>query len=150
MKTIHRIIVSALIISKDAKLLMGMKDPSKGGVYPDAWHIPGGGIEAGEDEVTALQREVMEEVGIDITAEKVTLIDTEGTGESEKTLATGETVLCQMSFHVYRVDLAKAATEYRLKLNDDLVKTEWVETSYLSKYKLTPPSVRTFTLLGWL
>ena len=33
MRTIHRTIVSALIFSKDGKLLMGMKDPKDGGVY---------------------------------------------------------------------------------------------------------------------
>jgi hypothetical protein len=42
MREIERTIVSALIFSQDGKLLMGKKDPAKGGVYPDCWHIPGG------------------------------------------------------------------------------------------------------------
>jgi 8-oxo-dGTP pyrophosphatase MutT (NUDIX family) len=27
---------------------MGQKDPNKGGVYSDYWHIPGGGVDNGE------------------------------------------------------------------------------------------------------
>ena len=45
MREIERTIVSGLVFSKDGKLLMGLKDPAKGGVYPDVWHIPGGGID---------------------------------------------------------------------------------------------------------
>lgn len=41
MREIERQIVSALIFSKDGKLFQGMKDPNKGGVYSDCWHIPG-------------------------------------------------------------------------------------------------------------
>jgi 8-oxo-dGTP pyrophosphatase MutT (NUDIX family) len=66
MRTIHRTIVSALIFSKDGKLLMGMKDPKNGGVYADCWHIPGGGVDEGETKEQALRREMLEEVGIDI------------------------------------------------------------------------------------
>lgn len=48
MRKINRIIVAALIFSKDGKLLMGTKDPRRGGVYSDCWHLPGGGVEEGE------------------------------------------------------------------------------------------------------
>lgn len=129
---------------------MGMKDPSKGGVYSDSWHIPGGGIDDGESEEAALKRELIEEVGIDISNQKVQLLDRNGHGTSEKTLSTGETVLCEMSFHVYRVDLDTSAKKVRTKLNDDLVKIEWVSTGSLREYKLTPPSEKLFARLGWL
>ncbi len=150
MRKIHRTIVAALIISKDGKLLMGMKDPKKGGVYSDCWHIPGGGIEDREDELTALKRELIEEVGINISEQKVQLVDYAGSGESEKTLSDGEKVLCEMSFHVYRVDLNELANQIKIKLNDDLVKTEWTDLSKLKDFKLTPPSIKLFTRLGWL
>lgn len=150
MRTIYRTIVSALIFSKDGKLLMGMKDPAKGGVYSDCWHIPGGGIDEGEDELVALQRELMEEVGIDITGQKVILIDSSGSGQSEKTLAGGEKVICEMSFHVYRIDLNQSVDKIQVMLNDDLVRIEWIDLSDLLKYKLTPPSRKLFTKLRWL
>lgn len=150
MRTIHRDIASALIFSKDGKLLMGMKDPSGGGVYADCWHIPGGGVDAGETNERALHREVLEEVGIDITNCKVALADDQGSGETEKTIKdTGEKVLCKMKFYVYRVDIDQNAAVIELKPNDDLVKLEWVDLSDLDNYKLTPPSLTLFKRLGY-
>ncbi|MBT6335075.1 MAG: NUDIX hydrolase, partial [Candidatus Magasanikbacteria bacterium] len=64
MRSISRDIVSAIIISKDNKIFLGRKDPSKGGVYKDCWHLPGGGIEKGETDEDALIREIQEETGI--------------------------------------------------------------------------------------
>lgn len=150
MRIIHRTIVSVLIFSKDNKLLMGMKDPHKGGVYADCWHIPGGGIDEDKDELVALRRELIEEVGIDIHGQKIELVDDKGSGVSEKVLADGEKVSCEMSFHVYRVDLDRKADEMKISLDDDLVKTEWVELEKLTEYNLTPPSTKLFKKLGWL
>lgn len=150
MRTIHRTIVSALIVSNDDKLLMGMKDQAKGGVYADCWHIPGGGIDEGEDEISALKRELVEEVGLNITNQKISIVSDDGKGDSEKTLSDGEKVHCEMSFHVYRVDLDQDSIAVQVELSDDLVKTEWVNLDRLANYKLTPPSIQLFTKLGWL
>jgi len=150
MRTIHRAIVSALLISKDGKLLMGMKDPASGGVYADAWHIPGGGINDGESKLAALRREVREETGIDITAAQVALADDTGSGQAVKTLESGETVLCDMTFNVFRVDLTAQAADIALQPADDLVRLEWVELSKLGARKLTPPSANLFARLGWV
>src|SRR5580700_9463476 len=116
MRTIHRTIVSALIFSKDGKLLMGMKDPNGGGVYADCWHIPGGGVDEGETQEQALQRELFEEVGINTDDCKVVLADDMGTGESKKTLKeTNEEVLCKMQFNVYQVDVPELADDIKVK-----------------------------------
>ena len=149
MKKINRNIASALIISKDGRLLMGMKDPSGGGVYSDCWHIPGGGIEEGEDKIQALIREVREEVGINIANSKIALVDDKGSGVSKK-IKNGEEVECHMSFLVYRVDISANFGEIKITLSDDLKKFEWVSLDKLSNYKLTPPSITLFTRLGWL
>jgi 8-oxo-dGTP pyrophosphatase MutT (NUDIX family) len=151
MRSIQRDIVSALIFSKDGKLLMGMKDPHGGGVYADCWHIPGGGIDEGEDKLTALRREVREEVGIDIGSAAVNLVDDQGSGQSEKILKdTGEKVLCKMIFNVYRVDLPQLAANVKLGPHDDLVKLAWVSPRSLVGYKLTPPSILLFKRPGFL
>lgn len=84
MRKIKRDIVAALIFSKDNKLFQGMKDPEHGGVYSDCWHIPGGGIDEGEDKEKALIREIKEETGIDISNYIIELIDDKGMGESIK------------------------------------------------------------------
>lgn len=151
MRTIHRDIVAALIFSKDGKLFQGMKDPRGGGVYSNCWHIPGGGIDDAEDQIEALIREIREETGINVSPESLELIDDKGTGESEKILkATGEKVLCQMKFNVYKTTLDQNAEEVLVSLDDDLIKYQWSDLSELKNLKLTPPSVELFTRLGYL
>lgn len=152
MRTINREIVSALIFSKDGKLFQGMKAEKKGGVYSDSWHIPGGGIDEGEDKITALIREIKEETGIDISPYKIELVDDIGKGESEKTLKdTGEKVMCKMNFNVYKVVINdKNSNEIKVELNDDLVKYQWFDLRDLKDIKLTPPSIELFKRLGYL
>ncbi len=151
MRTIHREIVSALIFSQDGKLFQGMKNPKDGGVYADCWHIPGGGIDDGEDKLTALVREIKEETGITVPLDKIELVDDQGRGESEKVLKnTGERVLCKMKFNVYKITLDQNATDIRVNLEDDLVSYQWIDLVELKNVKLTPPSVILFQRLGYL
>ncbi len=139
------------IVSKDGKILFGKKDPKKGGVYADCWHLPGGGIEVGESETAALAREMREEVGIDIANASVTLLDDKGTGTSNRTLKeTGETVLCEMTFKVYRIELDKNANDIAARVGDDIAETIWLEPKQLKDYNLTPPSVELFTRLAYI
>lgn len=152
MKEIYRDIVSALLFSRDGKLFQGMKDSSKGGVYVDCWHIPGGGVEAGEDKTSALVREVKEETGVDVTPYAIALIDDKGEGESEKVLKeTGGRVLCKMKFYVYKIVIGdKNANEIKIQLSDDLVSYCWTDLSDLKNMKITPPSADLFKRLGYL
>lgn len=151
MRTITRDIVCALIFSKDGKLFMGRKDPHGGGVYSDCWHIPGGGIESGESKIDALLREVKEETGIVIDRKQISFVDDRGEGTAEKTLKeTGEHVIVQMHFFVYRIDLPSVSEKVSVSLNDDLVSSQWFETAALSTLQLTPPSVELFEKLGFL
>lgn len=152
MRKIKREIVSALLISKDNKLLMGKKDPKKGGVYPDCWHIPGGGINDGENLIEALKREVIEEVGIDISDYDIVLIDNTGRGKSKKTLKdNNEKVICEMIFNVYEVKINdKIAADIKVRLDDDLVEYKWFTKEEIQSVKLTPPSVILFSKLGMI
>jgi 8-oxo-dGTP diphosphatase len=152
MRTIFRPIVSGLIFSRDGKLLLGKKDPKKGGVYADLWHLPGGGVDQDEDLLTALKREIQEEVGIDISPYQISLVDDLGTGSTEKILKdTGEKVLCDMKFNVYKIDIVdKNATDISVKLNDDLIQYLWATNEELGKMPLVPASVSLFKRLGIL
>ncbi|MDD4937858.1 MAG: NUDIX hydrolase [Candidatus Shapirobacteria bacterium] len=150
MRTINRVIVSALIFSKDSKLFMGQKDTNKGGVYSDCWHIPGGGVDEGETKETALIREIKEETGIDISSLEIKLVDNQGKGTSEKTLSTGEKVICEMEFNVYKIQLPQNSKDVKIILSDDLVEYDWFDLSDLQNQKLTPPSINLFRKLGYM
>ena len=151
MRTIHRDIVTVLVFSKDGKLLQGKKDSTKGGVYSDCWHPPGGGIDEGEDRVAAARREVFEETGVDITSYPLEFIEN-ATGESEKVLKdTGEKVLCKMKFNLYKVVIDnKNADEIVTKPGDDLAELQWFTLPELKTIKLPPPSAEAFTRFGWI
>lgn len=151
MRTIHRDIVSATIFSKDGKLFQARKNQSGGGVYIDCWHIPGGGIDEGEDKLSAIVREIKEETSLDISSYSLELIDDLGTGTSEKTLKdTGEHVLCEMKFYIYKVTLDTTAAETPITLSEELEEYRWTDLSELKDLKLTPPSVNLFDRLGWI
>lgn len=151
MREINRDIVSAIIVSKEGKIFFGKKDPIKGGVYSDCWHIPGGGIDDGEDKIEALKREVLEETGIKIATQNVKLLDDEDTGQSEKVLKdTGEKVLCNMKFNVYIVNINQNSEDIDIKLKDDLVKYSWFTREDLKGIKLTPPGEKLYRKIGWI
>jgi len=149
MKKKKRAIVSAVLISKDNKILLGKV--REGGVYPDCWHIPGGGVDGDETKHQALIREIKEEVGIDIDNIKQVLLSDYDTGVAEKIdKSDGEKYLIEMAFNTYKVVLPFEAEKISVSLDDDLKEYKWVEMKDLGNYKHTPPSEKLFTSLGWL
>ncbi len=55
-----RISVLALFVDRNEVLLLHQMTPPE----PDCWDLPGGGLDPAEDLLTGLQREVLEETGI--------------------------------------------------------------------------------------
>ena len=148
LREIEREIVSALIFSKEGRLLMGRKDPKKGGVWTDRWHIPGGGVDEGESLDQALHREIEEEVGIDITPYEVDPLPEKGSGTTEKTLKSGERVLCHMNFNYFKVIVDKNSDEIRIKLSDDLIETRWFSREELLTVQQVPGGREFFQKIG--
>ena len=149
LREINRDIASVVILSGDNKLLMGRKDPAKGGVYPDVWHIPGGGVDEGETLIDAVKREALEEVGIELEDVILTPLPA-GRGESPKTLASGEKVWCNMMFNRFKVRLAQNADDIRIKPGDDLVELRWFTKDELAKIELVPGGREFFIEAGYI
>jgi 8-oxo-dGTP pyrophosphatase MutT (NUDIX family) len=127
-------------VSSDGKVLFGRKDPNRGGVYLDCWHVPGGGIDAGETREQALVREVLEETGLDIENAWIVLIDDTGRGESTKQRPGQPDVLVKMTFAVYKVVLPVASSTVRLLPSDDLINLKWFKADEIQGLRLTPPA----------
>ena len=66
---VHHVVTGALV--RDGRVLLGHRSPDRRW-YPDVWDLPGGHVEDGEDELTALRRELREELAVEAT-----LIDAE-------------------------------------------------------------------------
>ena len=137
MRTIKRDIAGALLFSNDEHVLIGKN--VKGGVYEDLWVIPGGGIDNNESKEEAAKREILEEVGIDISKAKAEPIALIQTGTTEKTLRdTGERVLVDMTFYNFKVTIDLPAQDIPIKLEDDFGHAEWVPIQKLAERTYSP------------
>ena len=137
LRQINRTIASVIIISADDQILMGRKS-SKGDVYPNAWHIPGGGVEEKESLEQAAKREALEEVGIDLKNTSLKLLPFIGHGESPKTLKTGEQVWVNMTFHRFEARLERVAELVQTRPSDDLIQLRWFTKEELGKIEHVP------------
>lgn len=149
MKQKDRVIVSAILLTTDNKILLGRM--RKGGVYDDCWHIPGGGVEQNETHLDALKRELLEEVGIDISQENCELVYDNDSDKAVKVdKDTGEEFLVTMHFNVYLVKLEEDSNEVNVVLSDDITGFTWADVADLKNYKLPSPSMRLFKKIGRL
>lgn len=77
-----RVSARGVIIYRDSVYLMFRRKKKKDGSFKEYFVVPGGGIEAGEDEITALKREMEEELCIDVK-----VLDKIGVDEKDETIA---------------------------------------------------------------
>ena len=67
---IGRWVAAALLVTADGRYLMQLRDDIPNIWYPGHWGLFGGAVDAGEDEIAALRRELREELELELqTAE---------------------------------------------------------------------------------
>jgi 8-oxo-dGTP pyrophosphatase MutT (NUDIX family) len=59
--------VAALLVLEDGRYIMQLRDDMPNIWYPGHWGLFGGGVDDGEDELTALHRELREELELEMT-----------------------------------------------------------------------------------
>lgn len=136
MRTIERNIVGVFITSADGKVLLGYN--RKGGVYQGQLVVPGGGVDKDEELEAAARREILEEVGIDLSGVLLELIAEPAYGESPKTLPGGEQVLVKMTFYNYQATMPFLAEEITLRFDDDFETAHWYDPQKLSGQNIGP------------
>ncbi|MBI4170412.1 MAG: NUDIX domain-containing protein [Candidatus Aenigmarchaeota archaeon] len=133
-----RLIVS-VVIKKGGKILLGRK-PDGRGPYPNTWHLPGGGLEIGEETAEdAVAREIKEETGLDV--ENITKVAFDTDIEHDKN--NEETYYIFLQFVC---DLKGG----KLKAGDDMKSFQWVDVKDIKKYKLNKPTQTLFKKLGYI
>lgn len=150
---INRIIAAVIIITSDNGIVMGRKDPKGGGVYPDAWHIPGGGVKEGETLREAALREAHEEVvGLDTDIAEITQLRVGGGGETVKTLKDGTRVWCKMHFNHFEIRVPLSATDLQeqIKPGDDLVELKIFMPDELIDVQQIPGGRELFMRMGYI
>ena len=135
-----RIIVVAVIQNSAGEYLI-CKKPSRRGVFPGQWAIPGGGIEPGERMLDALRREVREEVGLEIQAIQPLFFKD---GEYPKLYPDGSRQDVYMIFLLFS---CRAESE-AVRLGEEFEEFAWVKDSDLGGYDLNEQTRDTFGRLG--
>jgi 8-oxo-dGTP pyrophosphatase MutT (NUDIX family) len=59
--------VAALLVLEDGRYIVQLRDDIPNIWYPGHWGLFGGGVDAGEDELAALRRELREELELEVT-----------------------------------------------------------------------------------
>jgi nucleoside triphosphatase len=135
-----RLIVVGVVKNARDEILI-CKMPADRGVFPGQWGLPGGGIEAGETAENALRRELLEEVGLEVS-EIQALFFTDGS--YTKTFPDETRQEIYMVFLLY----ACRAASSPVRLNPEFEEYRWVKAQELQNYDLNLETQKTFLRMG--
>ncbi len=136
----HRTIVVGLVWNQNNELLL-CKMPVNRGVFPDQWGLPGGGIEPNEKMTDALQRELREELGVEIKNFKPAFFKD---GQYVKSFTDGskrEVYMIFLLFHCKVVD-------EKIILNDEFSEYKWVQENEINDFEVNTETADTLAKIG--
>ena len=130
-----RVGVGAIVIEKDRVLLVCRGIPPSRGL----WAIPGGSVEIGETLKEAAEREILEETGIRIEAERpVYTFDFIEKDEEGK-----------IRFHYVIVDLWARYLGGEVKAADDAADAKWLAWKEIQNLPVSPNTLRVLRHIGF-
>lgn len=135
-----RIITVGLIWNDHDQLLLCKMKPDRG-VFPGQWGLPGGGIEPGERMEQALQRELREELGIEVSSIRPAFFKD---GLYEKLLPDGHAQPVYMIFLLFHGRLAGGTIE----LNEEFSEYRWVSQADLPRLDLNVETADSLRRMG--
>ena len=117
--------VVACVLLNNKRVLVSSRSQKK--IYSDFWEFPGGKLEINEKDIEALQREMMEELSINISQQKTSLFD--------HYLYSFNNFIIDIKFFV----CFKWIGEITPLENQDL---KWIDLSEIKKMKFLPSNKR--------
>lgn len=130
-----RVGVGAIVIEKDRVLLVCRGIPPSRGL----WAIPGGGVEIGETLKDAAEREILEETGIRIEADRPVysfdFIERDDEGE--------------IRFHYVIVDFMARYLGGEVKAADDAADAKWLTWKEIQALPVSPNTLRVLRAVGF-
>ncbi|MFJ2497517.1 NUDIX domain-containing protein [Streptomyces sp. NPDC087539] len=133
-----RVSAYAMAVAEDRMLLARLSESSP--VFtPGLWHLPGGGIDPGEQPREAPARELYEETGLELLDAR--LVDARSYGAHR----------LGVNWHLvglfYRVDLAPGPLAVT-KADDSASDVGWIPLSGLEESRLSPAAVDGLAMIG--
>ncbi|MFE0424128.1 NUDIX hydrolase [Streptomyces sp. NPDC058953] len=126
------------VVVREGRLLLARLSEASPVFTPGLWHLPGGGIDPGEQPVEALARELREETGLELTAAR--LLDARTYAVSRLGVDWNLTGL------FYAVDVA-AGTSARAEADGSTDAAVWVPLPDLRDTPLSPAAADALRLL---
>lgn len=121
MKSYQQVAVSGFILNSKQEVLL-VKRSDSDDFLPGYWEMPGGGTDNGEHPIIALQREIKEEVGLDVEVGKPLTVDDYFMEKEDEKIHRVEIFFACLLKNNEPVVLSHEHSEYKWVSKDELPK----------------------------
>ncbi len=114
-------IAQKAIVSKDTKVLITRDSRD------ELWELPGGRLDGGEEPIDGVQREIREELGVEVRVDEIFNLETMWHGRDKETMVS----------IYYIVSLLDESAEFKVD-PIEVVEMKWVDGEELKEYEMYP------------